>query len=110
MIVHRAPCVAVIEPPATVELAEVRAITLKPGFDDRRLLDDDFESDAARTHVWCDKVFGVPVGANLDPDLRDDQGQPMRLILELVTTDDYFLWALFANQQLTQFRLEIVRG
>lgn len=110
VIVHRAPCVAVIEPPATVELAEVRAITLKPGFDDRRLLDDDFESDAARTHVWCDKVFGVPVGANLDPDLRDDEGQPMRLILELVTTDDYFLWALFANQQLTQFRLEIVRG
>jgi hypothetical protein len=110
VIAHRAPCVAVVEPPATVELAEVRAITLKPGFDDRRILDDDFESDAARTHVWCDKVFGVPVGANLDPELRDDQGEPMRLILELVTTDDYFLWALFANQQWTQFRLEIVRG
>lgn len=110
VIAHRAPCVAVVEPPATVELAEVRAITLKPGFDDRRLLDDDFESDAARTHVWCDKVFGVPVGANLDTDLRDDDDEPMRLLLELVTTDDYFLWALFANQQLTQFRLEIVRG
>ena len=110
VVAHRAPCVAVVEPPVTVELSEVRAITLTPGFDDRRLLDDDFESDAARTHVWCDKIFGVPVGANLDPDLRDAADEPMRLILELVTIDDYFLWALFANQQLTVFRLEVVRG
>ncbi len=110
VIAHRAPCLAVIEPPVTVEVQDTRAITLKPGFDDRRMLDDDFESEEARDHVWRDKVFGIPVGANLDTELRDDNDEPMRLVLELMTIDDYFLWALFANQQLTQFRLEIVRG
>jgi tetratricopeptide (TPR) repeat protein len=110
VIAHRAPCVAVVEPPATVEVAGVRAMILTPGFDDGRCLDQDFELDAARSHAWCDKLFGVPVGANLDPDLRDDDDEPMRLILELMTYDDYFLWALFANRALTDFRLEIVRG
>lgn len=110
VIAHRAPCLVVIEPPVTVEVQDTRAITLSPGFDDRRMLDDDFESEAARDHVWCDKVFGIPVGANLDTELRDANGEPLRLVLELMTIDDYFLWALFANQQLTEFRLEIVRG
>lgn len=110
VIAHRSPCTVVIEPPATVTVADVRTIVLTPGFDDRRLLDDDFEDDDARTHGWEDKVFGVPVGANLDLDLRDEDDEPMRLILELMSYDDYFLWALFAKQDLSAFQLEIVRG
>jgi hypothetical protein len=116
VVVHREPCTIVVEPPATVEVSEVRAMTFESGFDDRRLLAPDpdelegFESDAAHAHAWCDKLGGIPVGANLDPDVRGPDGAPMRLLLELVSYDDWFLWALFANDQLDQFRLEIVRG
>jgi len=110
VIAHRAPCPAVVAPPPTVAIADVRAMLLEPGFDDRRLLDNDFESDEARHHGWCDKIGGIPIGANLDPDLRDSMDRPMRLLLELFSYDDWFLWALFADESCTEFRLEIVRG
>jgi hypothetical protein len=82
---------------------------LEPGLDDRRLLDDDFESEEARHHAWCDNIGGIPIGANLDRDLRDSADRPMRLLLELVTYDDWFLWALFADESCTELQLEIVR-
>ncbi|MBA2544539.1 MAG: hypothetical protein H0V17_33155, partial [Deltaproteobacteria bacterium] len=110
VIAHRAPCPAVVEPPATVATADVRVMKLEAGFDDRRLLDDDFDSPAAHSHAWCDKLGGIPIGANLDPDFRDSEDEPMRLVLELVSYDDYFLWALLANEGFTEFHLEIVRG
>jgi len=116
VIAHRVPCPAVVEPPPTVEIAPVRVMTLEPGFDDRRLRDENadeiegFDSEAAHSHAWCDKIGGVAVGANLDPDLRDSADRPMRLVLELLSYDDWFLWALFANESFSELALEIVRG
>lgn len=112
VIVHREPCTAVAEVPATVELHDTKVFNRKPGFDDARLLDPEIEldSDDARTHAWCDKLGGVLVGANFDDDPRDSQDEQMRLVLELVSYDDWFLWALFANPTNTEFRLEVVRG
>jgi hypothetical protein len=116
VIAHRVPCPAVVQPPPTVPVAAVRAMALELGFDDRRLLAEDpdelegFDHDAARRHAWCDKIFGVPVGANLDPGVPDSAGRPMRLLLELVSYDDWFLWALFVNDDWTELRLDIERG
>jgi hypothetical protein len=120
VIAHRAPCPAVVEPPATVEVASVRAMLLEPGVDDRRLLADDafddeaehgdFDADAAQTHAWCDKVGGVVVGANFDTAPRDSKGEPMQLVLELLTYDDWFLWALFADASFRELQLQVVRG
>ena len=116
VIAHRVPCPAIVQPPPTVPVAAVRAIALELGFDDRRVLAEDpdelegFDSDAAHRHAWCDKIFGVPVGANLDPAVPDSAGRPMRLLLELVSYDDWFLWALFVNADWTELRLDIERG
>jgi hypothetical protein len=120
VVAHRAPCPAVVEPPATVEVASVRAMLLEPGVEDRRLLDDDafddeaehgdFDAEAAQTHAWCDKVGGVAVGANFDKDLRNSKGEPMQLVLELLTYDDWFLWALFADAGFRELQLQVVRG
>lgn len=112
VVVHREPCTAIAEVPVTVELNDTKVFKRKPGFDDARLLDPEveLESDEARSHAWCDKLGGVLVGANFDEDPRDSQDEQMRLVLELVSYDDWFLWALFANPTNTEFRLEVVRG
>jgi hypothetical protein len=114
VVVHRKPCPAIAEPPPTVAVADVQAMLLEAGFDDRRLLDGDFEesddADEAREHAWADKVFGIALGANLDRDVRDSLGAPMRLVLELFSYDDWFLWALFGNEVCTEFQLQVVRG
>jgi len=116
VIAHRVACPVVVEPPATVPVAEVRAMAFDAGFDDRRLLAEDpdeidgFDSEAAHSHAWCDKVFGVPIGANIDPAIHDSAGARMRLVLELVSYDDWFLWALFGNSSWTELELAIERG
>lgn len=125
VVVHRGPCPAVLEAPAGLEPLEAKTMNLTPGADDRilELVDDPEDDDAlakhgadadayeeASSHAWCDKIGGLPVGANLEPDIRDSRGKPMRLLLELVTFDDWFLWALFRSADGSELRLEVVRG
>lgn len=125
VVVHRGPCPAVLTPPAGIEPLPTRNMLLTPGVDDRILVLAEHEEDeeafaahgadadayeTAATHAWRDKIFGLPRGANLEHDVRDTKGEPMRLLLELFTYDDFFLWALFANADLTETRLQIVRG
>jgi len=119
VVIHRGPCPVTLAAPVGVEVAPVRLIELTAGHDDRVLLDIDFPDDddplagahqKARSHAWTDKLWGVPVGANLDPDERDSKGEPMRCLLQLVTYDDWFLWYVFASSDLAEARLQIVRG
>jgi hypothetical protein len=87
----------------------VRAIALEPGYDDRRVLGDDFDgSDDAHSDAWCDKIGRVPVGANLNLDQRDRRA--MQLLLQLVSFDDWFLWYVFASRDFQEARLVVVRG
>lgn len=115
VVVHRQGCPHVLEAPVGVEVLPTKTMKLVPGMDDKMLLDADaFENedyDGANGHAFCDKLFGVPVGANLDVEnIVDSKGERMRLLLELITYDDWFLWALFTNADFSETRLEIVRG
>jgi hypothetical protein len=119
VVLHRVPCPVTLPAPVGVDVAAVRFIELTPGHDDRVLLDIDFPDDddplhdvheKARSHAWADKLWGIPVGANLQPDQRDCKGQPMRCLLQLVTYDDWFLWYVFVSGDLSEARLQIVRG
>lgn len=119
VVIHRGATPATLTAPVGVDVEPVKLIDLAPGNDDRVLLDVDFpdEDDAlyeahqkARRHAWADKLWGIPVGANLDPDERDREGRPMRCLLQLVTYDDWFLWYVFASGDLSEARLQIVRG
>jgi predicted DNA-binding WGR domain protein len=125
VILHRVPCEAVMSAPVGLAQQPVKLMSFAPGADDRILVDvaDPDDEDAlrgvgadaaayeeARTHAWCDKVGGIPVGANLDPDVCDSQGEPMTCVVELVTYDDWFLWALFANRSFSETNLQVVRG
>jgi hypothetical protein len=82
------------------------------GADDRVLLDDsdDDDHEDAHDHAWCDKIRGVPVGANLPTTVKDSRGRPMQMLLELVTYDDWFLWSLWVSEDYREAKMEIVRG
>ncbi len=120
ILLHRGECDAVLElPEDDVEIDPVRLMTFEPGADDSVLRDMDFPDDsdpnagtygAARSLAWADKVFGVPVGANLHADQRDSKGRPMRCLFQLVTYDDWFLWYAFVDDDFGEARLHIVRG
>ena len=103
----------------SVETDAVRLLALEPGHDDRILLDIDWleegepqyeEWEAARKHAFEDKLWGIPVGANVDPNQRDAQGRPTRCLLQLVSYDDWFLWYLFVSEDFSEARLQAVRG
>ena len=55
-------------------------------------------------------VFGVPVGANLDLPIEGEDGDELRHIVQMIDIDDWFLWYVFANEDFSEARLEIVRG
>jgi hypothetical protein len=125
VMLHRTPCCAVAAPPPGVDAIAVRGITLTPGADDRVLLDvddpDDEEAlvragadadiyERARRHAWADKIGGIAVGANLDPHVVDSRGEPMHLLLELVSHDDWFLWTVFVSADFREAKTQIVRG
>jgi hypothetical protein len=120
VVLHRAPCPAVLEPPTGVDLGEVQRMRFEPGQDDRVLIDLEWPDDddplfedhqAAWSHAWTDKAWGVPVGGNLDADdIRDSQDRPMRCLLQLVSHDDWFLWYVFVNEDFSEAVLEIIRG
>lgn len=114
VVVHRKPCKHVLSAPAGCEPIAVQTMKLTPGFDDSILEDDDkFEEpeyDDASSHAWTDKVFGVAVGANLRLPYKDSKKQKMRLLLELTSYDDWFLWALFTNKDFSEMELDVVRG
>lgn len=125
VVMFREPCPAVLEPPAGVDVKPVRLMSFTAGADDRALIDvgdpededelakagisaDDHE--AAHSHAWCDKVRGVPVGANIDPKVLDSRGKPMDLLLTLTSFDDWFLWTLWVSRDFTEGAMQIVRG
>jgi predicted DNA-binding WGR domain protein len=125
VLVHREACTTVPEAPAGLEPAPIRVMRFTPGADDsalRDVIDPDNEEElervgisaedheAARDHAWCDKIRGIPVGANLDPNVQDTNGKPMECLLELVRYDDWFLWTLFVNKDYSEAVLQIVRG
>ncbi|MBO6938326.1 MAG: hypothetical protein JJ863_25375 [Deltaproteobacteria bacterium] len=119
LVIHRARCPAVLEPPTGVDLADVQLMRFEPDQDDRVLVDVEWPDEdhplfadhqAAWSHAWTDKAWGVPVGGNLDPDIRDSQGRPMRGLLQLVSHDDWFLWYVFVNEDFSEAILEIIRG
>lgn len=125
VVVHREPCPAVLAPPPGVAVAPAREMSLVAGADDRILLDvDDPEDDdalaaaggdrdvhdEAASHAWCNKLRGIPVGANLERDQRDSRGQAMDCLLQLVDYDEWFLWYLFVSRDLREARLQVVRG
>ncbi|MEM9069976.1 MAG: hypothetical protein AAGE52_15795 [Myxococcota bacterium] len=119
VVIHRTACPAVMEPPTGVDVAEVQTMSLVAGHDDRVLIDVEWPDEdhplhadhqAAWSHAWTDKVWGVPIGGNLDPDIRDSQGRQMRCLLQLVSHDDWFLWYVFVSVDFREAVLEIVRG
>jgi hypothetical protein len=115
VVIHRETCAHVLELPIGLEELETKTMQLEPGFDDALLLEDDAfdheDHDGASSHAFCDKLFGVPVGANLDVEnIRDSKDVQMKLLLELITYDDWFLWALFTNADFSEMKLEVVRG
>lgn len=124
VVVHRTACPALLTPPEGVESEPGRVVTLLGDRDDRILTDIDiYDDDAveasgvdpdsidrARRHAWADKIRGIPVGANLERDQRDQAGQPMTCLFQLVTYDEWFLWYLFANDDASELRLHVVRG
>jgi hypothetical protein len=115
VVMHRGACSAALGPPPGTETRPVRAMRLHAGADDRLLLDskkcaDKKVWDEASAHAWCNKVRGVPVGANLDRDERDSRGEPMECLLQLVSYDNWFLWYVFVNRDFSEARLQIVRG
>jgi hypothetical protein len=115
VIVHRKPCTAVLDVPEGVQMLEPRAMRLVPGHDDRILIEEwqderEHEYDLAHTHGFCSKVFGVPVGANLDLPIEGEDGRELRHIVQMNDIDDWFLWYVFANEDFSEARLEIVRG
>lgn len=77
------------------------------GFDDRILTDlecpdDDDplydEHQAAHSHAWVDKVWGIPVAANLDAEsITDSEGRAKRCLLTLSSIDDWFVWHVFVR-------------
>lgn len=125
VLLHREACVAVAEAPPGITVAPARVISLSPGSDDRLLVDleDPYDEDelaaagvdedtyeAAYSHAFCDKLGGLPVGANLDPDQRDSRGEAMNCLVQLMRYDDWFFWYLFVSRDFSEARLEIVRG
>jgi tetratricopeptide (TPR) repeat protein len=119
VLLHRDPCTLVLSAPPGLELEPVQRIELTPSDDDRILLDVEWvdeddplhdEWNAAHRHAWKDKVWGVPVGANLDPEQEDSQGRPMKCLAQLLSYDDWFLWSVFVAEDMSEARLECVRG
>lgn len=124
IVVLREPCTGVLDTPAGIVADPISVFEPTPGFDDGFLLDIDAGddealedagidldyADAARRHAWCDKIRGVPVGANVEKKPVDSRGAPMSLLLQLVTFDDWFLWYLFANADYSELALQVVRG
>jgi hypothetical protein len=115
VIVHRRPCPAVLATPEGIEATEPLAIRLVSGFDDSILIEEwqderEEEHGLAHAHGFCSKVFGVPVAANLDLPVEGEDGQELRHIVQMIDIDDWFLWFVFANEDFTEARLEIVRG
>jgi len=125
VILHHAPCELTAEPPLGVDIARPREMVFDPGADDRALVDvvdpeDDVELaahgldaetyEAAFDHAFADKVRGVPVGANLRRHVKDSEGRPMELLLELTEHDDFFLWTVWISADRREAKLQIVRG
>jgi hypothetical protein len=115
VIVHREPCTATLATPEGIEMLEPRAMRFIAGVDDGILAEEwqderEDEWNLAHTHGFCSKVFGVPVGANLDLPVEDDDGQALRHIVQMNDIDDWFLWYVFGNEDLSETRLVIVRG
>jgi hypothetical protein len=115
VVVHREPCTITLALPDGVEMLEPRAMRFVAGQDDNVLLESWDEErqplyDLAHKHGFCSKVFGVPVGANLDLPVEGEDGSELRHIVQMNDIDDWFLWYVFANEDLSETKLEIVRG
>ncbi|MFV8756299.1 hypothetical protein ACNOYE_37610 [Nannocystaceae bacterium ST9] len=115
VVVHREPCPVVLALPDGVAMLEPRAMRFVAGVDDRILADewDDEREDEwnlAHQHGFCSKVWGVPVGGNLELPVEGADGTELRHVVQFVDIDDWFLWYLFANADLSETRLVIERG
>ena len=115
VIVYREPCEVLLETPDAVDTLEPRAMRFVPGWDDRILAeewDDDREDqwNLAHQHGFCSKVFGVPVGANLDLPVTGADGRELRHVVQMNDIDDWFLWYVFGNEDLSEACLVVVRG
>ncbi|MCA9614155.1 MAG: hypothetical protein H6722_13310 [Sandaracinus sp.] len=119
IVMHREPCPAVLEAPVGVDVTPIRRMRFTEGFDDRILTDLEWPDDddplydehqAAHSHAWVDKVWGIPVAANLDaPSITDSEGQPMRCLLALSCVDDWFLWHVFVREDFAEAQVVAVR-
>ncbi|MCK5218163.1 hypothetical protein KAR10_01495 [bacterium] len=125
VVMHRGPCSALLSPPAGIEPKPVQTMVFQDGADDKLHIDiedpddeDELEAagvdfdtmEKAESHAWCNKLRGIPVGANLQRDQTDSRDKQMECLLQLVTYDDWFLWYLFVNSDYSEVRLHIVRG
>jgi hypothetical protein len=110
VVMHRVDCPVVLEPPVGTATQPCKVMTFHAGDDDAILRDDEADAEGAYSHAFCDKIGGIPVGANMDPEEYDAQGQLMQCLVQLVTYDDWFLWYLFANADFSEARMQIVRG
>jgi predicted DNA-binding WGR domain protein len=124
VVIHRRPCPVVLAAPPGIDPLPVRRMSFEPGADDRVVTvknpgdEDELRQvgappgtyDAAWSHAWCNKIRGIPIGGNLDPDERDVHDAPMECIVQLVDFDDWFLWYLFMSKDGSEARLQVVRG
>lgn len=115
VVLHREPCTITMPTPEGVEMLEPQAMRFIPGHDDNILLEPwdearEAECTAAHKHGFCSKVFGVPVAGRLDLPVEGADGSELRLIAQMNDIDDWFIWHVFANEDLSETKMEIVRG
>jgi hypothetical protein len=118
VVAHTEPCTEVLEAPEGVVVEPSRAISYSDDFDDAILGDPEFDPDEdedgryddAHSHAFCDKVRGLPVVANLELPVVGVDGTNLRLLVQWLSIDEWFAWHIFANEDLSELRAEIVRA
>jgi hypothetical protein len=118
VVAHAEPCSEVLEAPEGAAVEPSRAISFSDDFDDAILEDLEFDPDTdedgryddAHSHAFCDKVRGLPVVANLELPVVGADGASLGLVVQWLSIDDWFAWHVFANEDLSELRAEIVRA